>query len=195
MANNSEDKWLFIGVAVIAIFIALSVVSYFWLGPMIFTEQREAGAETVEQTYNAENAIQEYEWFREQYQDIEAQRSQIENTQDELKRFYDIHGKDPDEWSRIAAEDHSRIQQRLTGNQNQLESMVAEYNARSNSANRALFKCNLPYQVDDQFYITGPPGSEDAEQPQDVGIDGEQIDGEPAPAEECGGLPDNIETN
>ena len=73
-----------------------------------------------------------------------------------------------------------------------LEQMVADYNARSDMNNRELFKCHLPYQVDERFAISGPPGSGDVEQPQDVGPDGEVIDGSPPPAEECDGLPNEI---
>lgn len=193
MDEETYNKVVFIGGIALAMLILFSVVTYFWLGPMIFTEQREAGAETVEQTMDADNAIQEYEWFRQQYQDIEAQRNQIDNSYEELDRFYDTYGKDPSDWSRTTKERHNRIQQRITGNQNMLDQMVADYNARSQQANNAIFKCHLPYQVDEQLYITGPPGSDGPEQAQDVDVDGERIDQEPAPAEECDELPSEIE--
>ncbi|PYZ03051.1 hypothetical protein C8039_12690 [Halogeometricum sp. wsp3] len=41
------------------------------------------------------------------------------------------------DWSREAEVRHGRIQERITGNQNMLESMVAEYNARSDDATRS----------------------------------------------------------
>lgn len=190
--KEDERRWLAIIGVVIAFLLIVSLISYVFMPFLPWLEQRDAGEEVIEDTNDADRAVQEYEWFRQQYQDIEAQRAQIENSYDELDRFYDTYGEDPDEWDRTTKERHNRIQQRITGNQNMLEQMVADYNARSSMDNRALFKCNLPYQVDDKMYITGPPGSDDPEQPQDVGPDGNVIDGEPAPAEECDGLPREI---
>lgn len=193
MTERKNENGLLLIVGIIAFLVIFSLVSYFWLGPMIFTEQRDAGEDIVESTYDAENAVKTYEEFRTLHAEIEAQRNQVENSYDELDRFYNTYGEDPDEWDRTTKERHNRIQQRITGNQNQLENLVADYNAMSAQANNAIFKCNLPYQVDDQFYITGPPGSDSPDQPQDVGPDGEVIDSEPAPAEECNGLPKEAE--
>lgn len=174
-------------------FIVLNVISFVWFPFLPWFEERDAGQEVVEQTYDAEQAIQNYEWFRQQHNDIEAQRNIIDNNYDELDRFYSTYGENPDEWGRTAQERHSRIQQRITGNQNALEQMVAEYNARSEQANNALFKCHLPYQVDERFAISGPPGSGDAEQPQDVGPNGSVVEGEVPPPEQCDGLPEQIQ--
>jgi hypothetical protein len=198
--DDPARKWLYILGIVFALFVVINLVSYIWMPFLPWFEQRDAAEETIEQTYDAENAIDEYEWFRGQYNDIEAKRNQIDNNYDELERFYDTYG-DPrnesvnpnEDWSRQTQERHSRIQQRITGNQQQLEQMVAEYNARSESANRAVFKCSLPYNVDERFAISGPPGSGDAEQPTDTGPDGEPIAGSPPPAEQCDGLPKRAE--
>lgn len=192
MSQNQDDKWLKIAAIVVVAVIAFTVISYFFFPFLMFTEERDAGKEVVEQEMSAENAIDEYEWFRTQHAEIEAQRNQVENSYDELDRFYEVQGEDPDEWSRTAQERHSRIQQRITGNQNQLENLVADYNARASMDNRAVFQCNLPYQVDDRFAISGPPGSGDADQPVDTDVDGEPVDGEPAEPEQCDGLPEEI---
>lgn len=190
--NSQEKRWLAIVAIVIVAFLAINLISWIWMPFLPWMEERDAAEETIEQTMDAEHAINEYEWFRTQYYEIEAQRAQIENSYDELDRFYDVQGDDPDEWDRTASERHSRIQQRITGNQNQLENLVADYNARSNMANRAVFKCNLPMQVDERFGVSGPPGSGDADEPIDTGPDGEPVDGEPVPAEQCDGLPDQV---
>lgn len=190
--NETDKKWLSILAIVVAAFLLLNVISAVWMPFLPWMEEREAGEEVIEDTIDADSAVQEYEWFRVQHREIEAQRSQVDNYHDELDRFYEIHGDDPDEWSRQAEQDHSRIQQRITGSQNQLENLVADYNARSDMANRAMFKCNLPYQVDERFAVSGPPGSGDADEPIDTGPDGESVDGEPVPAEQCDGLQDEI---
>lgn len=193
--QGNQNKWLVLVAVVLVAFLVLNIVSYVWMPFLPWMEERDAGEEAIEQTYDTEQAIQNYEWFRQQYNDIEAQRAIIENNYDELDRFYETYGEDPDEWSRSTKERHSRIQQRITGNQNMLESMVGDYNARSQQANNELFKCHLPYQVDERFAVRGPPGSGDADQPVDTDPDGNQIDTDasvPDPSQ-CDGLPDEIQ--
>lgn len=193
---NSSEKQIagFLVVLVVAFFV-LNVIAYLWYPAfMPWFEQRDAGEQIIDDTYDAENAIQTYEEFRTLYNEIESQRAQVENSYDELDRFYDTYGEDPDDWSRTTKERHSRIQQRITGNQNQLENLVAEYNAMSESANQEVFKCALPYQVDESFGISGPPGSGDADEPVDTGPDGEPIEGQPSEPEQCDGLPDKAES-
>lgn len=189
---SQERSWMKIGAAIAVFFILLNIVSYVWFPFLPWTEQRQAGEEIVEQQMDAEKALENYRWFRSQYHDIEAQREQVENSYDELERFYEIQGKDPDDWSREAEVRHGRIQERITGNQNMLESMVAEYNARSDDATRSIFKCNLPYSVDDRFAITGPPGSDAPDQPQDEYVDGADPNKEPPKPEECDALPEEV---
>lgn len=189
--SDNSGSWFVVGAVVL---ILLLGVSYFFFPLLGFTEEREAGAETVEQTYDAEKAIQQYEEFRELYAEIEEERNQVKNNKDALGRFYDTYGEDPNEWSRSTKERHSRLQTRITASQQQLEGLVADYNAESSKANAELFKCQLPYQVDERLDIGGPPGSDEAEQPiQDETIDGEPVDGEIPPAEQCDGLPDKID--
>lgn len=179
-----------------AFFLLLNVVSYFFYPAfMPWFQQRDAGEEVIKDQMQADKAVQDYRKFRDLYHDIQAQREQVENSYDELERFYEIQGKDPDDWSREAENRHGRIQTRITGNQNKLEQMVAEYNAMSDDATTAVFKCHLPYKVDESFAIQGPPGSGEADQPVDTGPDGEPIDPNATvpPPEECDGLPDEID--
>lgn len=189
MARNDPDVGGLLALGVLLL-IGVAVVSWVFFPTVLgFTEQRQAGEEVVKDTYDAEKALQDYRWFRQQYQDIEAQRAQVENYYDQREQFYEIHGKNPDEWSREAGVRHGRINDRITGSQNQLEQMVADYNARSSDATRELFKCNLPYRVDQQFYITGPPGTF-SEEPNDQYVEGANSDEEPPSPEKCDGLPD-----
>jgi len=191
--TSDQNRWFAIAAVVIVALLIIAAISYIWFPLLPWTEERDAGEETVEQTIDSEKAIQQYEEFRFLYDKIEVQRNIVDNRHDELDRFYEIHGEDPDEWSRQATEDHSRIQLRITASQNQLEILVGDYNAQSSMANRELFKCHLPYQVDDRFAINGPPGSAESDQPIDTGPDGEPINGTPPEdAEQCDGLPQTV---
>lgn len=192
MSSSPQRNWLGIAVVVLVFMIVVSVVGYIWFPFAMFTEQRDAGEEIVRDEMDADEALQSYRWFRSQYQDIQAQRDQINNSYEADRRFHETYGNDSDTWDRQTKERHSRIQTRITGNQNALEQMVAEYNARSQDATRAVFKCQLPYQVDERFGITGPPGSDAPEQPQDEYLNGTSA-GEPPQAEQCDSLPSSAE--
>lgn len=185
----TSPNYALIGAILAVAFVGLAIISYLWLPFLPFVEERQAGEDTIEQTYDAESAIQDYRWFRSQYEEIQAQRNQIEHVRDEETQFHETYGDDPAEWSRTAETRHGRIHERITGNQQHLETLVAEYNARSSDATRSLFKCHLPYQVDERFRIRGPPGSDDAEQPQDKYVDDADPDKEPPEPEQCDALP------
>lgn len=190
--TKAGRDWFKIAALIMAVIVVLIIVSYLWFPFLPWFEQREAGEEIVKEQMDADKALQNYRWFREQYRDIEAKREQIQNNYDELERFYEIQGKNPDNWSRTAEVRHGRIQERITGNQQKLESMVAEYNARSDDATRAIWKCHLPFQVDERFAIQGPPGSDAPEQPQDQYVDGADPDQTPPEASQCDGLPKEV---
>lgn len=196
MSRSSNDRnWALIGGTIMLFLVLFMLVSYVWMPFLMWGEQREAGEEVVEDQMDAEQAIQEYRWFRQQYHDIQAQRNQINNSYEEHEQFHETYGDDPNEWSRTAENRHGRIHTRMTGYQNQLEDMVADYNARSDDATRSVFKCHLPYKVDERFAISGPPGSGAPEQPQDEYVDGADPGEEPPEPEECDSLPEKESTN
>lgn len=179
-----ERNWPLIGAILALALVVLSVISWLYMPFLPFIEERQAGEETIEQTYDAEKAIQDYRWFRAQYEEIKAQHRQIDNARDAEAQFHETYGNDPSQWGRQAETRHGRLHQRIEGYQDNLENLVAEYNARSSDATRAVFKCHLPYQVDERMRIRGPPGSSDAEQPWT------NETRSPPPAQQCDGLPE-----
>ena len=193
MPNDSNIlSWIGVGAVILLVLLG---ISYLFFPTLVFTESREAGAETVEQTYDADQAIQQYEEFRELYNEIEEERAQLENNEQAVERFKSDYG-DPADYDRSTRQDYERLQQRVVASEQQLESLIAEYNAETQKANAELFKCNLPYQVDDRMNVQGPPGSEDADEAVvDEGPDGEPIDrsAEIPEPEQCDGLPDEIQ--
>lgn len=188
-------NWAGIAAAVLALFVVLNVVSYLWFPFLPWFEQREAGKEIVREQMDADKALENYRWFRQQYNDIEAQRAQVQHAYDAEAQFHETYGDNPDEWSRTAEVRHGRLHERITGNQNILEEMVADYNARSDDATRAIWKCSLPYEVDERFAIAGPPGSGAPDQPQDKYVEGANPNAEPPEAEQCDALPSQAQAN
>jgi hypothetical protein len=104
-------------------------------------------ARVLTKTFDADNMIYNYEWFKQQYQDIAAIGVKSDNAAVALKSFEASAG----ERSTWTFEDKQRDAQLASialGLANQRASMIADYNARSQMANRSIFKTgDLPAQI------------------------------------------------
>jgi len=147
--NKKGSVW--IGVAIIFGLISLSLLFKFWLGPAIFFKQVDSAHEIVDKTYDADNAIYNYEWFKTQYEKIQAAERQIDNTNMQLDDFQDMYGE-PKEWDIATKQEYQRTKTVLLGQKNHYESLVADYNARSKMANRNIFQNKLPFNVDKKIW-------------------------------------------
>jgi len=150
---------LTVALVVVLLFILPLVWSYF-IAPTVFEANRESGQEIAEESLDADKALQDYRWFRTQWYDIKSAREQLDNYQAQEEQFHETYGDDPNEWSRTAETRHGRIHDRITGQRNQISSLVAEYNARQSDATRAIFQCGLPYSVDEKLFIADASGVE-----------------------------------
>lgn len=104
----------------------------------------DMGYEVVDKTLTGENAIYNYEYFKKQAESIKALRSKETRADGEINEFYELYGKDTALWTRDDKTEHSRLQANLTGVQNMLDDAMADYNAKSQMVNRAIFKDGLP---------------------------------------------------
>jgi hypothetical protein len=154
------NHWLKLVLVAISIVIIVPVITNYWLAPMIFEQNRKAGENIAKDTINAEKAVQEYEEFRTLWYDIKSAREQLENYRQQEEQFHETYGDDPSEWSRTAETRHGRIHDRITGQQNQVSRLVAEYNAKQDTATEAIFQCGLPYSIDEKLYIGDATGVE-----------------------------------
>lgn len=99
----------------------------------------DTGHGVIDATLNADNAIYNYHWFIEQRESIVAVESKIRIAQDSLSAFTSAAGE-RSTWTFEDKTEAARLQSVKQGLQSQYESMVAEYNARSQEADRAIFK-------------------------------------------------------
>lgn len=133
------------GVAALLGLMVLSVVggAGFWFLGLVSQPAR-----VVSKTFDADNMIYNYQWFKQQYADIEAISTKADNADAALKAFETSAG-DRTAWT---FEDKQRDQQLASialGLKNQRASMVAEYNARSQEVNRSIFKTgDLPDHIE-----------------------------------------------
>lgn len=88
----------------------------------------------VSKTIDADNVIYNYEWFRQQYQDVLAMDGKIAVQQAAHDAATDT-------------AERSRIASIVAGLRTKRAQMVADYNARASMANRSIFMGGLPEQI------------------------------------------------
>ena len=115
------------------------------------TTQIDTASGIIDKTYTPENAIYNYEWFKTQYEKIQANRQQTQNIIISLTEFKQLYG-DVSTWDYSTKEEYNRLNTIKIGLQNMDQNLVAEYNARSKMANREIFKDKLPLNVDQMLW-------------------------------------------
>lgn len=96
----------------------------------------------IDQTLTADNAIYNYEWFKQQYEDIQAIEKKIVIAEEKVISFEESAGP-RSEWTFEDKNEHARLSSVQQGLESQYEDAVATYNARSQMANRNIFKDGL----------------------------------------------------
>jgi hypothetical protein len=128
------------GVTVFVIIVIVSVLG-FVLYPVV------QGARVVEKTLDADNMIYNYEWFKQRNQDIRSIDAKIVASEASVSMFKEDAGPRK-EWKREDREEYARLSAVLLGLKQQRADLAAEYNARSQMANRSIFKTDeLPSSI------------------------------------------------
>lgn len=103
----------------------------------------------VQRQVNPDAIVQNYEYFTNQYHDIQATDGQIEAAKFAINDWYDTNGKDPNKWTFQDREELARLKTNMTGLVQARKDMAAQYNAKSREISRNLWKSKeLPYQID-----------------------------------------------
>ena len=142
---------------VIVVIIVIALVAGVWALKALFlpvftvTSQISSAGDVIGKTYDADNAIYNYEWFKQRYEDIDATEKQITNTKLSMDSYIDMYGN-ASNWDWQTKQDYNSLSSVYLGQQNYYEGIVAEYNARSQMANREIFKDKLPLHVDKMLW-------------------------------------------
>lgn len=142
--NKPRRSFFGLGFWVIIILAGLSIVGG-WVGTASFLMNQPA--RIIQQTFDANNVIYNYEWFRQQYQDVEAMKMKIVNSQSQLDSWISS-APDRSDWKTQDRQTHSQLNSIVLGQKNQLAQMIANYNARATMANRSIFMSGLPSTID-----------------------------------------------
>ena len=118
-----------------------------FLGPKTVTTQIDNAGKIIEKTYDADNAIYNYEWFKQQEADIRATEKQVRNMKAALDEYKEMYG-DPKDWDWQTKQDYSSQNTKYIGQKNFCDTLVEDYNARAEMANRNIFQDKLPLHVD-----------------------------------------------
>ncbi len=96
----------------------------------------------IDKTLNADNAIYNYEWFKQQVQDIKANQQKAQEADAEVISFEQVAGT-RDTWTFEDKTEDSRLRAVAHGLHSQDANLVADYNARATEANRSIFQDGL----------------------------------------------------
>lgn len=102
----------------------------------------QTGHDVIDKTINADNAIYNYEWFKQQKQDIEVARGQYQNALQAEDSFKESAGPRA-EWTFEDKQESARLASITLGLKNQIIQRTEDYNARAKMANRDIFRDGL----------------------------------------------------
>ena len=113
----------------------------------VITNPFRQAARVIGKTIDADNVIYNYEWFKRRYQAIESINAKVASSQLAVTTFKAEAGE-RSAWKREDREEAARLSSILLGLRQQRNDLAAEYNARSDMANRAIFKSGeLPESI------------------------------------------------
>ena len=142
---------LWIVILLVLIFGGLAIKIVFF--PVNTVEQSVNTAyEIVDKTMTGENAIANYEWFKEQEAYIRQCLKNEQIAQEEYDLYISILPTDRTTWTRDDKQEESSLRNSSYALQKLTNKAMEDYNARSSMENRAIFKDNLPSNITRAFY-------------------------------------------
>jgi len=140
-----------VGAWLTAVLIVISLIGFGMRTVLFPTHVANKAVDTAYQitdkTLNADNVIYNYEWFKRQYNDYLAINNKVRNAELAVKEFNDSVGP-RDKWTFEDKTESARLQSIVTGLKQQRQDIISEYNAKSQMANRSIFKTgDLPEQL------------------------------------------------
>lgn len=149
--NRGFIGWIVL--AIIGLFVAGVVVRAVFFPVNTLNKVIETGYDAQDKVLNADNAIYNYEWFKQKKQDIEATKKQYDNSHSEVLSFESSAGARTT-WTFEDKQEDARLHSVELGLQNYLESQIADYNARASMATRNIFEDHvLPNYIDALTFI------------------------------------------
>lgn len=133
--HSPRRTTLWIGSQIIIIAAVLSILGGAAFGLISMASQP---SRVIQKTFDADNMISNYEWFRQQYADILAMDAKISASVGARISFEESAG-DRSTWKSSDRQQWDQLNRIVLGLENQRTTMVASYNARATMTNRSIF--------------------------------------------------------
>lgn len=142
---------------ILAVFIGLPLLGLAlgWLSIPLNTAEKQLQIVNDAQTkvLNADNAIYNYEWFKQKYQDIEASKRNYKLAKANYDSYVTSLGE-RSEWGFEDKTEVARLNAVVLGLQTNLEGQIGDYNARASMATRNIFEDGvLPSYIDALTFV------------------------------------------
>ena len=148
-------KYFFATIGIIALLIGGGIAVKIIFFP-VNTLQKEIDIayDAQDRVLDADNAIYNYEWFKQQLEDINAGKKKYDNASINFDNYVQMLGTNRDKWTFEDKTEYNRLNSVKLGIQNQIEDMIATYNARAKMATRNIFQNSvLPDYLDALTFI------------------------------------------
>lgn len=147
-------KYFFIIVGALVVLIGGGLIVRTVMFPVNTAERMlDTAYDAQNQVVNADNAIYNYEWFKQQKADIDASKKQLVNARLTHELFVESAGVRTS-WSFEDKTEDARLRSIVLGLENNLQAQIADYNARASMATRNIFEDHvLPDFIDALTFI------------------------------------------
>jgi hypothetical protein len=109
----------------------------------------------VNETLDADNAIYNYEWFKQQEADIERCLNAERVAEDEYDAFVAALSAGRSQWEGFDKKEEASLRNSVTACKKITDKAIQDYNARAAMVNRAVFKDNLPTNISRALFVGG----------------------------------------
>ncbi len=147
-------KYIFIGILILLVIAPISLALKILFFPAtVATNMVDTMYDTNKKVINADNAIYNYEWFKQKYADIEATKRQLISARKNQATYRESLG-DRKDWGFEDKTEDARLNAVVLGLETNLESQVGDYNARASMATRNIFEDHvLPSYIDALTFV------------------------------------------
>jgi len=128
---------------IVVFFIIISIIA------TVAIQSCETFGGVAKKTLDPDNVIYNYEYFKNQYNDIKALRTKYKAARQNADDYLKTAGPH-DKWEHGVMNEYNRLNSIATGTFYQLTDAIADYNSKASMANRNIFKdSHLPDTIEE----------------------------------------------
>lgn len=148
--HMSASFKIIIGIVILAVFIVGLKVLLFPV--RILNQNVDTATGIYEKTMDSDNAIYNYEWFKEQEAYIRQGLNNEDIAKEEWELFQSQLPEDREKWTREDKQEESSLRGSYYALQKLTNKAIEDYNAKSSMVTRNIFNDNLPSTIERAWY-------------------------------------------